>query len=1109
MSLGAQGGGIYTNTAQVSLTSSTVSENFSSERGGGINTNFGALTLTNSTISGNSSLGRGGGIYTEFGEVLIKGSTVSGNSSLLSDGGGISTREGALTLDSSTVTGNSSSDAGGGVYVRWSSANPTLTIQNSIIAGNTATNFAPDLRPDAESTLNINFSLIGDTNGSRVTAATGTGNQLNIDPLLGPLADNGGPTFTHALLAGSPALDAGNSILVTDQRGLTRPIDFAAVSNPSGGNGSDIGAFEQQTEFSSLIVTTAMDVVDNTDFVTSLREAINFANSQAGVDTITFDSTVFTGGLSSLVRLSGTELQITEALTIDGSNGTDVVISGDALGNDTPVTGSFITDVDASLTADPTSLDDNSRVLNFTAASGNLTLTSLTITGGRTAGESDLGGGVQFLGDGLVTIDQSNLSGNSNAGEFADGGGLYASSGSVTLTGSTVSGNRGRQGGGIFSAAGAVSLTSSTVSGNTASGEGGGIYNAEGIMSLSSSTVSGNTAGDNGGGILSRGGVSLTSSTISGNAAGADGGGIFTETDLIGITTIITNSTISGNTAGDAGGGIYAFGLTQILNSTIANNTAAVGGGVATYGDSDTSTQVSSSIIARNTATNAGNDVSSHSASDFDNSFVSLGFNLIGDGQFTGVDFFTNGTGGDIVGTTATPIDPLLGPLADNGGSTLTHALLVGSPALNAGDPSFAVPPDVDQRGVGFDRVVGGLIDIGALEQQAEFPSLVVTTNQDVVNSTDFVTSLREAINLANSQAGPDTITFDSNVFTGGANSLIRLNGTELVISESLTIDGSTGTDVVISGDAAGNDTPVTGTFITDVDASDAAGTLTDNSRVLRFTAGSGESLSLNSLTITGGRTTGFAAPGGGVSATNGSITLVAATVSGNSTTGDLSQGGGIYTVTGAVTLMSSTISGNRTTGPGSDGGGIRTNTGAVKLTDSTVSGNTTTGINAEGGGIAATAGAVTLNSSTVSGNSTTGTLAEGGGVYVYIGELTLSNSTVTGNSSGADGGGVFVPDNLTNQPLTIQNSIVASNNATGNTPDLQLDPDSPLNIDFSLIGDTTGSGVTAATGTGNVLDVDPLLGPLADNGGPTLTHALLAGSPALDAGDLELPRST
>ena len=151
-------------------------------------------------------------------------------------------------------------------------------------------------------------------------------------------------------------------------------------------------------------MTTNSDVVDNSDFVTSLREAIIFANSQTGTDTITFDTSVFNGGEASLIRLGGTELEVTESLTIDADGATDVVITADRDGNDTRVGGTFITDVAASLTNDSTSLDDNSRVLNFSASSGDLTLNNLTVTGGRTTGD------------------------------FADGGGIFTSSGAVSYT---------------------------------------------------------------------------------------------------------------------------------------------------------------------------------------------------------------------------------------------------------------------------------------------------------------------------------------------------------------------------------------------------------------------------------------------------------------------------------------------------------------------------------------------------------------------------------------------------------------------------------------------------------------------------------------------------
>ena len=1057
------------------------------EEGGGLRVGSGLLTLEQSTVSGNSTAGasaHGGGIYKGFGVLRLRSSTISGNRSQ-ADGGGIFNDIANIFIEDSTVTGNVAGGAGGGVYL--AASDQLLTLSNSIFAGNLDNGTAPDLRTAPGPTFNVNFVLIGDTTGSGITAGTGTGNLLNVDAQLGPLADNGGSNPTHRLLPSSPAVDAGNSSFATDQRGFTRPLDFATIPNANGSNGADMGAFEVQPAPAGLVVTTNQDVVDSSDPVNSLREAINFANAQAGADTITFDPLVFTGGAASLLRLKSGQLGVTDALTIDGSTGTGVVISGDATGNDTLVTGTFITDVEASLAADPTSLNDNSRVFNFSAASGDLTLNSLTLTGGRTSLAGDNGGGVRMNGNGTLAINNSTVSGNSTSNTTSIGGGIWSDTAAITISSSTISGNSAPfGGGGIASTRGAITLTSSTVSSNSSIGSGGGIF-----------AFSGPT--------------SLTNSTVASNTSGGEGGGFF------GL---------------DAGAG-------PLL--TIQNT-----------------------IIAGNTASGAATDLRPQPTSTLD-----IDYSLIGDTTGSGV---TSSTGtGNVLN-----VDPLLGPLADNGGPTFTHALLAGSPALDQGNSNVAT----DQRGLArpFDlppvaNAAGGDgSDIGAFEQQTEFPSLVVTTATDVVNDTDFVTSLREAINFANSQDGTDTITFDSTVFSGGLNSLIRLQSGELGVTESLTIDGSSGTNVVISGDADGNDTPVSGTFITDVDASATAGTLSDNSRVINFTPGSGN-LTLTSLTVTGGRTTGnnLADSGGGIRFNGGTLKLEQGTVSGNSTTGLVPDGGGISSAGGVVSLIGSTVSGNRSGGAGGgihaiagtvmltgstvsqnrsggQGGGIHSFVGGVSTIDSMISGNTSAsrggGIYAggdvvltssmvsgntssRGGGISVDDGAaVNLNSSTVSGNSSTG---RGGGIYARSGAVTLTSSTISGNSTPSFGGGiatrlspvtlisstitgnsgrvggVSVFDTVYDPLLRIQNSIIAGNTGTDGAPDLAHDLNSTLDIDFSLIGDTTGSSITAATGTGNLLNIDPLLGPLADNGGPTFTHALLPGSPVLDAGNSTL----
>ena len=152
-----------------------------------------------------------------------------------------------------------------------------------------------------------------------------------------------------------------------------------------------------------------------------------------------------------------------------------------------------------------------------------------------------------------------------------------------------------------------VFISGITISGgNVPGGSGGGIFNFRGTLTISGSTISGNSA-LTGGGIHQREGIlTVSDSTISGNSAGF-GGGVFSDTNLSSAQkTTITNSTISGNSATNQGGGVHNFvGLSVIEHSTITNNTApsGQGSGVASFGDIDTRTEVLSTIISANTNT--------------------------------------------------------------------------------------------------------------------------------------------------------------------------------------------------------------------------------------------------------------------------------------------------------------------------------------------------------------------------------------------------------------------------------------------------------------------------------------------------------------------------
>ena len=187
--------------------------------------------------------------------------------------------------------------------------------------------------------------------------------------------------------------------------------------------------------------------------------------------------------------------------------------------------------------------------------------------------------------------------------------------------------------------------------------------------------------------------MTIANTTISGNVA-SEGGGTYNNG-----TVTITNSTFSGNSGQSVGGAMFNDkGTMQVTNSTISNNSAFSGGGILNLG----TLEIGNTILK--TGASGGNIVNKSGT------VTSVGYNLSDD---DGGGFLTGP--GDQINT-----DPLLGPLQNNGGSTFTHALLPGSPAIDTGDPNFTPPPFFDQRGPGFDRVVNGHIDVGSFEVQTQ-----------------------------------------------------------------------------------------------------------------------------------------------------------------------------------------------------------------------------------------------------------------------------------------------------------------------------------------------------------------------------------------------------
>lgn len=445
--------------------------------------------ISNSTFNGNLAGYGGGAIATKGnGSLVISNSTFYGNSS--PEGGGIGTYSSSfsITVTDSTFSGNSTYYGyGGGIDIGLST---NVTLGNTIVAGNADPYGNADIKGAVTSLGN---NLIGHTSGPNggVTGLVAS-DQQNVNPLLNPLADNGGPTQTMSLQSSSPAIGMGNcnvgTPVTTDQRGLTRKTPAC-----------DVGAYE--TAYDSVVHNT------NDHAGGSLRYAVTDAPPGT---TVTFEPAVFNGHEETITLTSGgltipVNLAIAGpgafALTVDGNNaGTVVTIPG---GVTASISGLTITHGNGGTSGGGI---DNA---------GALTLTNCALA----SNSANSGGGLKAHG-GAVSISNCTFSGNNASSGW--GGGVYTS-GPLVVSNSTFSGNSAQTGGGglYVNSAGSLTVANSTIAGNTTPGYGGGIYNYNSALNLGSSIVSGNSAGGAGPNI--KGAVTSLGSNVTNDSGGATG----------------------------------------------------------------------------------------------------------------------------------------------------------------------------------------------------------------------------------------------------------------------------------------------------------------------------------------------------------------------------------------------------------------------------------------------------------------------------------------------------------------------------------------------------------------------------------------------------------
>jgi hypothetical protein len=933
---------------------------------------------------------------------------------------------------------------------------------------------------------------------------------------------------THALLTGSAAIDAGNPGLTAgldaplfDQRGAP----FDRIYDGDGANGAriDIGAFERQpvsvAQFDADFNND--ESVDGADFIIWQAHyglAPNALHEEGDAD---FDGNVDSADLDIWKLQFGyfEPLNFNADFNGDGLvDGDDFVVwvagfgtvsggtlaTGDANGDGTV----NISDLRAWQIAYSGTLGDiydngtNPQYADLTVGSilvssledendgdyrlGRLSLRE-AIAVASTTGISEIAFASGLFGTidltlGYLTIaDDLNIGGPGADKLTINAGGLsrvfYVNSGvEATISGMTITGGLSTGGGGGIYNNGDLTLDSVVVSGNETNTYGGGVYvSGTGALLVKDSTFDDNhavgTTGNAGHGAIGgtfKSGLSLqiSNSTFSNNSAssvsGASAGGAIGIYGLTSTTAFeIANSTFSGNSAAVAGAIQLnsASGMSgSIVNSTIAYNSATAGAAGGIYNANATVT-LHNSILAVNTASNT----TYHDAGGVSLSAGGVSsYNIIGQ---VGASGLSDGVAGNQVGTLVDRIDPLLAPLGEYGGKTKTHALKVGSPALDKGKGSLT---DLyDQRG--FNREFDltdvanggdGYRDIGAYEAGVQ-TTLVVRNSgdrNDSISSSATIDSLRlrEALALSAALAGREIITFDQSLLQAGPATV------------TLSVDG-----------------PDSGSIPDSL-------TLTDADIV-----GPGADL----LTISG----------------TGQQSVVVATgiakISGVTITNGGGQSGGGVFADGIVEINSARIVGNTAT---TGGGGIYSY-GILKVFNSEISDNTVTGWNGVGGGGAGIAvsqynslyGLYVYNS-TISGNSATGSNSSGGGISVFaydpwLWDYRIVSSTITDNYA-SFGSGVhssyYMHTAGDGRYLYVANSIIADNLGGG---------DVSGNLSTLSTHNLLRSGAAGGLSTNNILlsgGATARLGELAFNGSATRTHVPYFDSLAIDAGNSSLATS-